>query len=274
MELNIKNCSIALALSLLLFACNGNKDNVFEEDETTDLKVDSQTVSAENVFNAFPSRERIIELTGISRSEYNPTVLNDPITVNKYATESSKALNLGVYGADLNVTGIYEQTDESFTFLQSVNILAKSLGIGSSFDERMIDRMTANKSNRDSTLEIVSQAFKSADTYLKANGRPGTSSLIVAGAWIEGVYLACCTAKETGNEAIVKEVFTQAESLNKLISLIEQSNIADDSAYVLKGLSSIKKIFDAKSDEIYTMAALTTLDKATSELRTKVTSGK
>jgi len=272
MRLNFKFLIIAFLAGTILFSCNGKgteeKDEL--EDENVDTGLDSQKISAQNVFNALPARDKIITLTTIAQAEYNPMLLSDPNSVNKYSIESSKALNLGVYGADLNATGVFEQTQESMLFLKCVNILAKNLGVSNSFDEKMVDRMTANKSNRDSTLEIISQSFKSADKYLKDNGRPGTSSLIVAGAWVEGIYLAVNTAKETKNEAIVKEIYKQSESLKYLIQLLEQSRITADANYVLAGLKELEPLFTTKSTKVESLAAI---EKATLDLRTKIVSG-
>jgi hypothetical protein len=55
--------------------------------------------------------------------------------------------------------------------LNALVLLQKSIGVSNSFDENMGDRMTANQSNRDSTLSIITQAFKSADNTLRKNGR-------------------------------------------------------------------------------------------------------
>ena len=123
---------------------------------------------------------------------------------------------------------------------------------------------------QDSTLEIVSQSFKSADKYLKDNGRPGTSSLIVAGAWVEGIYLAVNTAKETRNEAIVKEIYKQSESLKCLIQLLEQSKITADANYVLSGLKTLRPLFEVKGTK---PESLNAIEKASLELRTKIVSG-
>lgn len=275
MRINSKFLMIVFFAGIFLCACNGDKndENSDFEEENTDIGLDSQKISAQNVFNALPARDKIISVIITAGAEYNPMLLNNPDAVNKYSTESSKALNLGVYGADLNATGVFEQTQESMLFLKCVNILAKNLGVSNSFDEKMIDRMEANKSNRDSTLEIVSQSFKSADKYLKDNGRPGTSSLIVAGAWIEGIYLAVNTAQETKNEAIVKEIYGQGESLKYLIQLLEQSKISEDANYILTDLKKLKPLFDIKERKVFKAESLTALDKASEVLRTKIISG-
>ena len=138
----------------------------------------------------------------------------------------------------------------------------------------MGDRMNANQSNRDSTLSIITQAFKSADNTLRKNGRPGTSSLLVAGAWIEGLYIACQTAKETNNEPIIKEIYNQNESLTNLIELVEVSKVTEEANYVLSGLKELKKIIDSKTDKVFTIEALKNIDSKITELRTKIISNK
>ena len=215
-----------------------------------------------------------MELTKLSNAEYNVQLLNNPNDVSRYLLESSRALNLGVYGADLNVASIYDQTQESMLFFKCVSIIAKSIGVSNSFDENMGDRMTANQSNRDSTLSIITQAFKSADETLRKNNRPGTSSLLVAGAWIEGLYIACQTAKETKNEPIVKEIFAQKESLDNLMELLLSSKLPDETAYVLEDLKAVKLIIDSKTDNVFTLNAMKELDSKITDLRTKIISSK
>ncbi len=276
MRLNIKSFVLISSVTFLFISCGGSKEEVVDasDDGIVSAGLDSQKISAQNVFNTIPSRDILLDLIKQANTEYNVQYLNNPDGVSKYFLESSRALNLGVYGADLNVASIYDQTQESMLFFKCVNVIAKTIGVSNSFDENMGDRMNANQSNRDSTLNIISQAFKSADNTLRKNGRPGTSSLLVAGAWIEGLYVACQTAKESKNEAIIKEIFNQKESLNNLIELIEVSKVSSEAAYVLTDLQSIKKTLDSKSDKVFTVDALTELDTKITEIRTKIVSTK
>lgn len=276
MFLNIKSFILISSASFLLSSCGGNKQEEIDttEEESPVVGVDSQKISAQNVFNTISSRTSILELTKEAGAEYNVQLLNNPDDVSRYLLESSRALNLGVYGADLNVANIYDQTQESMLFFKCVSIIAKSIGVSDSFDENMGERMTANQSNRDSTLNIITQAFKNADHTLRKNNRPGTSSLLVAGAWIEGLYVACQTAKEKNNEPIVKEVFGQKESLDNLLELLQSSKLPDETAYLIPDLKAIKAIVDGKSDKVYTVAAMKDLDAKITELRTKIISSK
>ena len=135
MQLIYKPFLILASASILLVSCGGNKEEVVDASESDSevAGLDSQKISAQNVFNTIPSRATILELTEKANSEYNVQYLNNPDDVSKYALESSRALNLGVYGADLNVASIYEQTQESMLFFKCVNIIAKSIGLRNSF---------------------------------------------------------------------------------------------------------------------------------------------
>lgn len=273
----IKSFFVIVTCSLFIYACNSGKSDDIDDtlsDDTNTTTLDSQKISAQNVFNAIPARTEILNLTQGANAEYNPMILNNPDDASKYLLESSRALNLGVYGTDLNVTSVFEQTQESITFFKSVSSISKSLGLSNCFDEKMGDRMEANKDNRDSTLEIISQSFKNADSYLKANGRPGTSSLIVAGAWIEGLYIACNTAKETKNEAIVKKIWEQAESLKYLVELMESSQVPREAEYLLPDLKALKTVFDSKTATTNTIESLKDIDSKVTAIRTKVISTK
>ena len=276
MFLKIKFFFLITSTAFLIVACGGNKqeDVDTENDDTTVVGLDSQKISAQNVFNTISSRATIIALVNQSKAEYNVQFLNNPDEVGKYSLESSQALNLGVYGADLNAASIYDQTQESMLFFKCVSILAKNIGVSHAFNENMGDRMTSNQENRDSTLSIISQAFKSADLTLRENNRLGTSSLLVAGAWIEGIYIACQTAKETKSEAIVKEIFTQKESLVNLIELIQSSKVVSEAEYIVTELKAIKSIYDSKTATDYSLNSLKELDGKIAEVRTRIVSTK
>lgn len=263
-----------LAASLIMVACNNGEkvdDNIEDDGNTTSGIIDNQQISAQNVFNSIPARVEIVKLLSESKIEYNSDLLSNPDNASKFSLENSRALNLGVYGADLSVAGAFDQTQESMLFLKCVNILAKNIGVSTAFDQPMMDRMEAHKENRDSTLEIIAQSFKKADDYLKQNGRPGTSSLILAGSWVEGMYISCEIAKNVGSENIIKTILKQDESLKHLINMVEASNLGEDANYIKKDLKEIQVSLDeAKKSENPTVETIKDLSAKISSLRKKV----
>lgn len=266
---------LSCIIALMFFSSCSNSEKTDETTEVTETPVtpiiDGEQISAQNVFNSIPARVEIMKLIGESKLEYNPDYLNSPDKASKYSLENSRALNLGVYGADLSASGAFDQTQESMIFLKCVNILAKNLGVSTAFDQRMMDRMEANKENRDSTLEIIAGSFKKADEFLKENNRPGTSALILAGAWVEGICISCEIAKRTSSENVVRTILTQEESLGHLISMMKASNLSDDARYVLLELEDVKPIFEeANKKKVTTLEGIKDICSKVIALRRKV----
>jgi hypothetical protein len=261
--------------SLLVFSfCKGEKpDDTTGEETTTGSTsvIDNKQISAQNVFNSIPARAEIVRLIGESKIDYDPSYLNNPDVAAKYSLENSRALNLGVYGADLSVAGAFDQTQESMLFLKCVNILSKNLGVSTAFDQHMMDRMEAYKENRDSTLEIIAQSFRKADEFLKQNDRPGTSALILSGSWIEGMYVSVQIAQRINSENIIKTILKQDESLKHLINMVEASNVSADAKYVVDGLNDLKVSFDdAVKKKTFTLETVKDISDKTNALRKKV----
>jgi len=188
-------------------------------------------------------------------------MLSNPDNHSKYISEDSRALNLGVYGADLSYISVFEQAQESMLFLKCVNQMCKSLDISGVFDEKTADRIEQNKDIRDSVLSIISNSFWEADAFLKENQRPQTSTLIVAGGWIEGLYLACHVGNLTKNKKVMEKIAMQKLSLGHLIQLLEGITLGNDAKLILDQLRALSKIYD-KVEINTTAAAGTTDDKA------------
>jgi hypothetical protein len=254
-------------LLFLNSACqqSGNKEELPIE-ETTETKglINKEQLSAQNVFNAMPGKEQIMQLIAAHQIEYNVDYVNDPAKVNGYNTENNRAVNLGIYGTDLIIASTFEQTQESISFLKAVNGLAGSLGVSSAFNQNMMDRMEANKENRDSTLEIVAGAFKRADNWLKENNRPATSALIVCGTWIEALYVAV-RYTEPNNDKLIAAILAQQESLKNLIELLNTTQQNNDTKDIKSALQNLKTEFD-KAASLETKDRVSVLKSITDQI--------
>lgn len=276
------NAIVLLALLLGLSFCkNGEKqDDSIQVDEPLDsakvaVAVEKTKRTAEHVFNSLPDRSEILKLVAENKLEYDTQILNEPENVKNYNTELYIALNLGVYGSDLSVAGVFDQTQESILFLKCVNSLSQKLGVNKAFDQTMFDRMDSQRDNKDSTLQIITLAFRQADEILKQNNRPATSALIIAGVWIEGFYTSCQIAKKTPSEGIVKAIIRHKETLDNIIVLLGQSNLSKESQFVLNDMTTISGIMSdviADKDLKYQYETIAPADEAVTRLRSKITS--
>lgn len=241
--------SIAIA-SIMAVSCNndtGSSDEFnLSEEEMSQMKENSEL--AKKVFNALPSPMDMSVLLKEAGATFNKSYLNDNTAVSRYSTMSSKAINLGVYGADLSYSTIFDNTQEAMNYLNSVKTLADELGVTKAFDVDKIDRFEQNINNRDTVLAIVSQSFWITDAYLRENQRGNASALVLAGSWIEGVYIGTLVNKslqETGNnQAVMQLIAEQKGSLNNLLTLLESYKQDESLATVTAGLNDIKTSYD------------------------------
>lgn len=265
--------SLLSSLLIMAIACKNqsSKEEFPIETDTTLLKGTSrEQLSAQNVFNTMPGKQVITELINTHHIEYNVDYVNDPTRMNDYNTESKRAFNLGVYGTDLIIASTFDQTQETMAFLKAVNSLASNLGVSAAFNQNMVDRMEANKENRDSTLEIVAGAFKKADNWLKENNRPATSALIVCGTWVEALYVATCYLNPKTDKELMVAILKQRESLVSLITLLNTTQSTPDIAEVKSILERLKTDFDmANGQGSDTSAFMQSIANTTKSFRSK-----
>jgi hypothetical protein len=271
-----KELSILLlfTITLLLFSCGGNEkpDDIISDDEKNQGTAIESQFKSQNFFNTLPDGNLVMKLISESQLEYEASLLNDPQSVNNYALEAAKAINLGIYGSDLSIASSFNQTQESLIFLKCVNILAKQLGVSSAFDEQLFERIDANNQNKDSVVEIVSNAFKRVDEILKNNNRPATAAVILSGCWIEGLYVSCQIAQRPGAQSLINTIIAQKESLNNVIFMLEGVELEEASRFVLIELRQLQESFKiAETNKVYDKNAIADITLRISTLRNKLT---
>jgi hypothetical protein len=180
----------------------------------------------------------MIKKTG---AKFDKGILNSVDNASKYVTIKSKALNLGVYGADLSYVSTFDQTQESMIYMNTCKKLADGLGLTGAIDEETIKRMEANLNNKDSLVKIISETYMATDSYLKENERGSESALVVAGGWVEGMYISIQVANvNKSNTEIMKRIAEQKVILENLIGLL--GNYADAEPAVEEIMNELKPL--------------------------------
>lgn len=261
-----------IAFTALFTACGSpttEDDAIGDTDSGSSIQKEKNN-KVQLIFASIPSQSETTGLLEEAGAKYNSKYLNPIENTAKYSSVKSRALNLGVYGIDLGVTNIFDQTQESMLYLRCANKMATSLGISGAFDEKMSERIDASSDNKDSLLAIITESYKNADNYLQENGQAGVSSLMVAGGWIEGLFIASQIADATKNEAIINKIGGEKATLENLISLLDVYKTETDGASeILTELIGLKNIYDSISDKPNPEQFKQVLDKIT-EIRTKI----
>lgn len=234
---------LAISLAFMLASCEtGNSGTEADMSIKSDSTGASDT-TIKKIIHSIPSPMLMADLIRESGSEFDNSVLNKTENAKNYALETKKAINLGVYGADLSYASIFDQRQVSMNYMAAAQKLARDLGVDGVLQDDLLERLNNNQSNRDSLLNIVSEAYADLNDYLKDNNRQSISALVVAGGWMEGLYLATHHASKNGNAALKQRVAEQKYSLDRLIELCDQYKNDPAMKETISDLNAIKELF-------------------------------
>jgi hypothetical protein len=238
-----------LSIAVLL-GCGSDKSKKIEKDLANQSQQKAEQLKkdfnkAKQVFYSLPSPIETAMLIKRSGVGYNENLLNPLENQSKYVSSYKLAMNLGVYSANISYASIFNQNQTSIKYMAAAKKLAESIGILDAIDQETIERLENNINNRDSLMDIISETFMNSDSFLKENGRPETASLLIAGGWIEGLYLATQhAALSPENEEIVDRITDQKISLQSLIKLLGSYKENKNVANALESLVKINKIYE------------------------------
>ena len=230
---------------MLFTSCGSDAtDETSNGDDTTNTNNPEENKTVQNVFYSIPSPVELGTLIQQAGASYDAGLLNPIENKSKYSSITKKALNMGVYGADLSITSIFDQTQESIFYLKCASALSEALGITGAFDNNTVSRMEANKGNRDSLLGIITDSYYETDDFLKENGRANVSALIIAGGWIEALYIGTQMGKNTNSDAIKTRIAELKGSLENLIGLLTLYKGQEGIDPLLEKINGLKTVYD------------------------------
>ena len=196
-----------------------------------------------------PTSFEVTKLLIDAGASYILDLCNETENVGKYISLKSKALNLGIYGADLSYAATYNQTQETMRYLETSSRLIDELQISTAFNQTLVDRVEANLDNVDSLISIISDSFYDSYKYLQENQQDKLSLLILSGSWIEALYITSqITTITKNNQKIVDIISDQKSTLNKLLELLDPVKEDQIILDIFTSLSGLKAIYDNSSE--------------------------
>ena len=215
--------------------------------QATGKPEDNVRIKLGGQFYTIPSPVQTAFLVKEEGTDFNSELLNKAENGDTYTTSFKKALNMGVYGADMGYITIYENTDLSLKYLKTVRKIADELDLSGAFNNELGERFNSNMGNQDSMLVFVNEAYKNADNYLKNNDKSNIAALVVVGGWVEAVYFASQSAMETKNQRLIERVAEQKQALDNLVHMMKSlEGFSDEEEYedLIIELEDLYKLFD------------------------------
>lgn len=184
-------------------------------------------------------------------------MLNSAKNFEKYTTKFKKALNVGIYGADVSYVTIYDNGQDGLGYLKSIRKLSDELGILGAFDAQTVTRFENNIGKRDSMLSMMGDCYRASDAFLKDNDKKDIGVLILAGGWIETLYFTSTIALSSNNPKVMDRMGEQKYTLDNLIKALNPYREQEEVKNLLDQLYELAYDFDAINVE-YTYVKPTT----------------
>ncbi|RLD49328.1 MAG: hypothetical protein DRI94_11340 [Bacteroidetes bacterium] len=199
--------------------------------EDSDKDTNADSLQIQNSDKTFKFKEKLFsipspfvasDLIKEISDDFNSDLLNPAENKINYTTTSDKALNLGVYTADLAYSNVYEQFSSTTKYIKVVRNLSSELQIMNSYTDKVLENFEKNLNDKDSLNKIFTNAYRETDLYLSENNRQEIADLVVTGAWIEGLFLMTQIAQEENNKELIDRIGEQKYSLQNLIILLNK----------------------------------------------------
>lgn len=226
------------------------------EEANQDLKK-----SVEQVVYNIPSPSEIPYLIQQTGADFNQSLINPISKAQQYTQRSDKtALNLGIYAADIGYLVSYDKTQESINYLNACKTLADNLGVVQSFDLEVLKRFEANINNKDSLTALLDKSLKNTERYLNDDRRSRLAALIVAGSFIEGLYISTELVNTYPKNILpddkrnliltplIQVILNQRKSVSDLVRMLSTIEQAE-SLSLLKDLEELERTYAALNIE-------------------------
>lgn len=268
----LKNGTLAiltLAVVVSLSNCKKSTQEKSEKETRKEEKITKKEVKEQvgEVVYPIPTSYEITEKLNEIGAGFIIGISNDVENVDKYVTEEKQAMNLGIYSADLSYTSTYNMKQYTMSYMDVTKDLIKELGITGAFSADFYDKVQENMDNKKKLVKLISDSFYDTYKYMNRKGKEELSLLVVAGSWIEAMYITTHISETTyHNEEIVQLIANQESTLNELMEILEPHKERESIHKIIEGLTPIKKTFDNKEKK-FTKDQVLSIQKDIGKLR-------
>ncbi len=243
----------AILSGIVMFsACSGNSGQKKADSDdftiadsalTSDAPLELSEEIIGDVIQNISSPVEMAALIKKSGVDFSQKILNKPEKIKDYNTSFKRALNLGVLSADLGYINTFDKNTIVVSYLLAIKELSEGIKVGQFFDFNSLKQLATNSNNLDSLMEISVNSFNKMDSYLREQKRSNVSTLIVTGAWIEGLYIAGNVIQATKNEELINRIGEQKDIIDILLIILNNFSNDPNFAEMVTRMEQIKQAY-------------------------------
>jgi hypothetical protein len=216
-----------------------------EQREKERKEIDTLASEIESHIYPLPTSADVIKMLTELEVGFQFGSTNPVENVKKYFISSTRAINLGVYGADLSYSTLYNQEQKVIEYLDVIRALANELNMSKIYDQEMYNKIKDNFDNRDALVGILEKAFNDTYAFLADNEQQTSALLVVGGAWVEGMYLTTHVSEAAYQVAGISRVLLeQKESFDTYLEITAPYMSDPGVADFVNKLDPIKKVYE------------------------------
>jgi hypothetical protein len=217
-----------------------------------------------------PTSAEVIKMLSEFEVGYTFGITNPVENTKKYFSSTSRAINVGVYGADLSYATIYNQQQAVINYLSAIRSLANELNMSKIYNENLYTEIRNNFDKRDTLVNILTNAFNETYAYLTENDQEPLALLVVGGAWVEGVYLTTQVSDAAYQyEGISRVLLEQKKSLDLYLEITKPYLNDPTVSDFVKTLNPVKEVYDGIETSL-TEQNIKDITKAIVDIRSQI----
>lgn len=240
---------IAATCSGFMMSCGGNGEDELQNVVVTDSVGTDVQPEQPAVEYAVPTPNELFEIIKIQGGEQRVGLVNPLDKRSNYVEVKSKALNFGVYSADLAYMSCFGIGTEFLMYFKAIEEIGTELGIEGAFDEELMSRIENNEGDTDSLFAISNESYYDSYLYLEENDKGVELCLIMAGGYIESLYIVCSLVdKFKEGDPVIEKIGDQKLVLENLLDFILQYSDDESVSEVMDDLISLSEVFETSME--------------------------
>ena len=226
---------------LTIYGCgSGERKKAIVQENNTET-----TTGGEKINYNIPSPSEQFSLIAKMDGIKNTKIMHDPKLADKYTNSTQKALNFGVYTADVAYLTSYNETNQYLNYFGKLEKLGGDIGVAQVFGVELGEMAKKWDGNADSLFKLSDQVYNRTFQRLIEIDKGNELSLMLVGGWVESMHLMLGSSAGFGkspklDQALADQKVVAENLLEFLVSYQDDVAVA---TYITE-LKGVLKAFD------------------------------
>jgi len=236
-----------LAIMVLGVAASCNNSNNTKQKSVNDLNVEDVIFDdkTSTINYKIPSPLEMFQRMQRNNVPFKLELPNAPINSQRYVTQYQQAINMGIYASDMAYCCILGDSQNTLVYFNMVKNLSVEIGLYEGVNKELADRVLDNLSESDTLISITADSYYEVVSYIEEQDLTDIQCLVVAGSWIESLYLSLKSIcdKEI-DKTTMETIHDHQVILENLVELLNQNKEVPNVAKLLSELKTIQSAYD------------------------------